>query len=703
MYKALSSVLMPVSAHLGEKDGTTRIGAWVDTCIEEGASVVRWDIEKAFWGANAGVALQHVEHITQFMPWGNVLERHLRALFAPNRVAFDVVDGHVVRSVDKIIENYFCIGLSTSMLGLALVLDVIARGLVPRVQALNAAAGVGPDRIRVPVALYCDDVAVAFARPADAFATSAWLRDALAGIGMSFSPRKTYVVCVPEHHAAYSVNPAEPEGPAVPALDADARAYDYSRAVADVLGCAVSGNATALRAHVSSVADKVWAESARPLFDRGVPYHIILMGYTSMVRSRIVHLFRNATGPEAIDALLVAEAAWMSALFASLGAGPDFTAREAVFAPMRAGGAGFVDHERDWAAYAGAAGPAVAASDSPHAADILAHWERHRAAVAAARAAGMPLPPPTRATWRLAVAEALDIVVVDQRVRWRGALKAKTRELAAEIRRYRNGVRYPNGEAAAARIAPGDPGLPSVIRVAASQPTPAAALLTRPNHDVALMLSNTEVADALAGMLHGRSPLAEAALALFPRRADGAYTCAVCYGIPGARRAGFARNAAEAMQHIDNCYAAIWARTTRLHDKVVALLERLAIDGSPPGVPPVPSHMAWDMLKGAPGPGTAIRIDLLATVPPGVVAAVGNFPVVGPASLAVDVRTVASPVGRQDAVERLIGEAMRDKERREGAAIVAAGSRFTTATVTTTRAVGKDLRDLIESDRKSVV
>src|SRR3990167_6391562 len=203
MYKALSSVLMPVSAHLGEKDGTTRIGAWVDTCIEEGASVVRWDIEKAFWGANAGVALQHVEHITQFMPWGNVLERHLRALFAPNRVAFEVVDG---------------------------VLDVIARGLVPRVQALNAAAGVGPDRIRVPVALYCDDVAVAFARPADAFATSAWLRGALAGIGMSFSPRKTYVVCVPEHHAAYSVDPAEPEGPAVPALDADARAYDYSRA-----------------------------------------------------------------------------------------------------------------------------------------------------------------------------------------------------------------------------------------------------------------------------------------------------------------------------------------------------------------------------------------------------------------------------------------------------------------------------------------
>ena len=210
MYKALSSVLMPVSAHLGEKDGTTRIGAWVDTCIEEGASVVRWDIEKAFWGANAGVALQHVEHITQFMPWGNVLERHLRALFAPNRVAFDVVDGHVVRSVDKIIENYFCIGLSTSMLGLALVLDVIARGLVPRVQALNAAAGVGPDRIRVPVALFCDDVAVAFARPADAFATSAWLRGALAGIGMSFSPRKTYVVCVPEHHAAYSVNLPSP-------------------------------------------------------------------------------------------------------------------------------------------------------------------------------------------------------------------------------------------------------------------------------------------------------------------------------------------------------------------------------------------------------------------------------------------------------------------------------------------------------------
>jgi len=339
-----------------------------------------------------------------------------------------------------------------------------------------------------------------------------------------------------------------------------------------------------------------------------VPYHIILMGYTSMVRSRIVHLFRNATGPEAIDALLVAEAAWMSALFASLGAGPDFTAREAVFAPMRAGGAGFVDYERDWDAYAGAAGAAVAAGDSPHAADILAHWERHRAAVAAARAEGMPLPPPTRATWRLAVAEALDIVVVDQRVRWRGALKAKTRELAAEIRRYRNGVRYPNGEAAAARIALVDPGLASVIRVAASQPTPAAALLTRPNHEVALMLSNTEVADALAGMLHGRSPLAEAALALFPRRADGAYTCAVCYGIPGARRAGFAGNAAEAMQHIDNCYAAIWARTTRLHDKVVALLERLAIDGSPPGVPPVPSHMAWDMLKEAPVPGTAIRI-----------------------------------------------------------------------------------------------
>src|SRR3970040_2833467 len=40
---------------------------------------------------------------------------------------------------------------------------------------------------------------------------------------------------------------------------------------------------------------------------------------------------------------------------------------------------------------------------------------------------------------------------------------------------------------------------------------------------------------------------------------------------------------------------------------------------------------------------------------------------------------------------------MRDKERREGAAIVAAGSRFTTATVTTTGDVGKDLRDLIES------